>query len=135
MNNLDGTAVSRRVVLDAEALGYTKPVNAGGGANGKRLRRKRRRRSTGSEKVENKQRDIDNINPISMELQPLIKAAVAYGRKTHALGAMKAASALSSIVNRLKALEDGAPEISEIVKDAEIEASTIRTMLCESYEA
>ncbi len=137
MNNRNETTVSRRVVLDAESLGYSKPASAGGRNNSKRPRRKQRRKTTDHKQTEDRQLPDNNPDhtPIPIELQPVIKAAVSYGRKTHALGAMKAASALLTIVERLKAFEFSTPGISDIVNDAETEASSIQTMLSESYEA
>lgn len=140
MDSFDGATASRRLVIDAEELGYPQPAGAGKGSNGKQAPRRHKRRKTNGKNTQSEQQqdaagNIDGAETLSMEIQPLIKAAMAYGRKTHALGAMKAASALSSMVERLKALEVQPPGLTEIVQEAEVEATAIRALLCESYEA
>ena len=76
----------------------------------------------------------DKQDTIPMELWPAIQEILGYGKKTHALGAMKAASALSNFAERLRELGPPTPALEKIMMDAERESQEIRAMFCRSYE-
>lgn len=133
MDNLDGPSGPRRVVHDVNNM---QPETR---SATKSSRNKRRRKNNSAVRVERKQSDGDEYTDtpaqaIPLELWPAIQEILGYGKRTHALGAMKAASALSNIVNRLRALGPPDPDLEEIMVDAERESENIRSMLCRTYE-
>jgi hypothetical protein len=69
-----------------------------------------------------------------MELWPAIQEILGYGKKTHALGAMKAASALSNLADQLRALGPPTPALEKIMTDAERESQEIRALFAQTYE-
>lgn len=73
-------------------------------------------------------------NNHTLEIQPVIRAALAYGRKTYALGALEGAQALNDLASRIKELASPQPILDKIVADAEGYAVRIRERVSESYE-
>lgn len=77
---------------------------------------------------------------VPMELRPLITAAMDYGKKTHALGMLKAAQALSNIATRLKTLNSmpSLPDayradMKRILDDVETESNKLMSAFGTSY--
>lgn len=86
------------------------------------------------------QQSVTEQFQVPMELRPLITAAMDYGKKTHALGMLKAAQALASIANRLRTLNElqSIPsaykaDIQRILDDAEAESAKMMSAFGATY--
>ena len=73
----------------------------------------------------------DDQQRLPLEMAPLIQAAIEYGRKTHALGALKTAQALANIVAKLKKIEH--PSVSAVASEAEMESRKIFALFNIAY--
>lgn len=73
----------------------------------------------------------DDQQRLPLEMAPLIQAAIEYGRKTHALGALKTAQALANIVAKLKKIEH--PLVLDVITEAELESRKIFTLFNIAY--
>ncbi len=69
-----------------------------------------------------------------LEAMPIQRAVLEYGRRTAALGAQQGALALRALVNRIRQLGPPTPVLEQIMVDAEVEATRLRTLLDQIYE-
>ena len=80
-----------------------------------------------------KKRSSIDLPQIPIEAWPIIKEALSYGTKTHALGAMSAAQVLASIAVDLRKLKNDPHEIDEIAARAERESKKIIAGFSKTY--
>lgn len=65
---------------------------------------------------------------IPLEMWPVIKTLVGYGRRTYGLGGLRGVAALGRIVDSLVPLAGGCPELVDVIKFAQKEAEEIRAL-------
>lgn len=118
MSDLDSVVKPRRTVYDVQ-----KPEQS---------RARKRRRGHGKKPGFNPTKFTqpvlsveNNQQQLPLEMAPLIQAAIDYGRKTHALGALKTAQALANIVAKLKQTGLEHPMILDVIIEAELESKKI----------
>jgi hypothetical protein len=68
-----------------------------------------------------------------IEMTPVMRAVLEYGRRTHALGALKGAAVVSNLVNQINALGQISPELKRIILDAEKNAIELKKLLNHAY--
>lgn len=71
---------------------------------------------------------------VPLELAPLIRVAMDYGRKTHALGTIQAAKTLGRIADKLKLLSSLHPSLAELCSEAETESQKLLGSFAAVYE-
>jgi hypothetical protein len=132
MDNENGVFKPRRVVYDV---------------NTKNKHNKRRKKRSDFNRYETKQENIVNEvehdqPTIPLELAPLIKTAIDYGRKTHALGALKSAKALAMLASKLKSLRGldlsnarNSQLLQSMISEAEVESNNIINIFDIAYNA
>jgi len=130
---MENTKVRRPVIYDAESLYSSRHKNIVKRRKKIEEIRKPFKDITNVE-VEDNQEDSDYQEPISLELQPILSAVKAYGRKTNALGMCKTMTILSNVINKLRSIEMKDPIISEVLHDIEIEYSEMKNSFVHSYE-
>lgn len=155
MDDLDGSQRPRRIVLDVASA--RQPTEQRGSRKRRRRRNKKKSQTqhpfhaemvqppygfVGKEPFGRPSSDDERddmyvgevVKGIPMELNPLVQAAMSYGRKTHALGAMRAVEVLVSIAARLKASNlVGDPTIQRVILDAEQESTRIMSSMGTAY--
>ena len=125
MSDLDVSVKPRRVVYDVE-----RPVPA---------RQRKKRRGHGKKpgpppaKFTQPVLSEDDQQRLPLEMAPLIQAAIEYGRKTHALGALKTAQALANIVAKLKRSNISHQTVIDVIKEAEFESQKIFALFNIAY--
>ena len=133
MENAEAIVKQRRVVYDVRSPDQHVPRN-----NRKRKKKNRNKnRSFSPGIVESETLHFDEF-PVPMELRPVIVAALEYGKKTHAIGALRAAQLLGSIAVRLKdigpSLSNGHNDIvQKLIIDAEAESMRIMSSFSAAY--
>lgn len=83
--------------------------------------------------------DQENIVKYAMEMKPVLDAVLAYGRKTHGLGALKGSQALVTLIDKIRTLTKQDSPITpacldQIIKEAEEASTSLKTMFVQAYE-
>lgn len=94
-----------------------------------------RRPAVTSPELAKKVEDEDPPVKIPLELWPVIKTLVGYGKRIHSLGAMRGARALEQLASQLEQLALDMPEVKTICATALLEASQIRAGIVIEDEA
>jgi hypothetical protein len=148
MNDLDASTRPRRVVLDVAP--QVRVQDAPGPQHKRRRRRKKKKHDQQFDPFARDPRvgqltaaefdhlkDAEAMDPtehIPMELRPLIQEALAYGRKTHVLGVMKAANVLSNIAVKLRTSQVANDStVRQLINEAEEESNRIVTLFGATY--
>lgn len=139
MDNLTGARPSRPIILDVKSE-YGNDI-----CHNRKKKHRRRSKKNGYkietqphsqqyQSVENEpsERDV-NDGSLPLELQPLIRAAIAYGSTTHAYGARRGAQTLEDIAKQIRSIAENNPLLENIAKKAEQEAKILKNLLVESY--
>ena len=147
MNDLDASTRPRRVVLDVAPQVRVQDAPA------PQHKRRRRRKKKKHDQFDPFARDpsvgqltvaefdhlknteaMDPTEHIPMELRPLIQEALAYGRKTHVVGLMKAANVLSNIAVKLRSSQAANDStVRQLISEAEEESNRIVTLFGATY--
>ena len=85
-----------------------------------------------SRELDSDSSDSEVVEPIPLELWPAIREMLNYGKRTHVLGALAGARALTKIADRLHVFAEGVPELEEIVALAKRESTKIHAMIDDS---
>jgi len=68
-----------------------------------------------------------------IEMMPVMRAVLEYGRRTHALGALKGAVVVSNLISRINTLSQVSPELKNIILDAEKDVYELKQLLNSAY--
>ena len=126
MSDLDSAVRPRRVVYDVQRPEQAKS----------RKRRRGHGKKPGQQPTKFTQPVLNNEDDqqrLPLEMTPLIQAAIDYGRKTHALGALKTANTLANIVVKLKETGLIHPIVLDVIIEAETESRKIFGMFNVAY--
>jgi hypothetical protein len=77
--------------------------------------------------------DVVATTQYPIEMTPVMRAVLEYGRRTHALGALKGAVVISNLVSRIKSLGQVSPELKHIILDAEQDIHELKQLLSQAY--
>ena len=69
-----------------------------------------------------------------LEMQDIIRASREYARRTHALGALRGALAISELTATIRSLGPQTADMIAILEKADNDARTLRSMLNKVYE-
>lgn len=94
----------------------------------------RRRRGRQNARVARPSQEQVTVPHYPLEMQPVLRVAMEYGRRTHALGALRGASALRDLADRIRALGPATPALEQIMLDAERNANELHQLLGQVYE-
>ena len=78
--------------------------------------------------------DVPEVQHYPLEMQPVLRATLEYGRRTHALGAHRGAVALQELVDLIRKLGMQGPDIDLVVTSAEKNANELSKLLGKVYE-
>ena len=74
--------------------------------------------------------DVKN-RPI--ELTPVIDAVQEYGRRTHSLGALEGANAITALLNKIKSIEPTNSELKQVIVEGEKSVDHLKSYLHKVY--
>lgn len=117
MKNQSEAVKPRLRIVDTTELGYSSRPQ----------RRKHRRQNT--------QTSEPDTTHYPLEMQPVLRATLEYGRRTHALGVLKGAAAMEQLVDRIKALGPPSLELGELVTSAERNVGELKQEFKLFYES
>lgn len=99
--------------------------------------RNKNRRQTGAQKKSQQFIDeevaIEATVQYPIEMMPVMRAVLEYGRRTHALGALKGAVVVSNLISRINTLGQVSPELKNIILDAEKDVRELKHLLNSAY--
>lgn len=132
MEHQETNVIQRKVIIDVQHDNERQLKHR----NGHNNKRRYKKRYFTSHEQTNKNVSIEiqpEVEPIPLELKPVITAAIEYGKKTHALGVLKAANTLKDIALKLSFLQEHSPEIVNIISVAEKESQKLFELFSTTY--
>lgn len=124
MNNQGEESKPRPKIIDTQDYVH----NNGRGRNHRQVAQKKQHKQFVDETD-----DVVATTQYPIEMTPVMRAVLEYGRRTHALGALKGAVVISNLVSKIKSLGQISPELKHIILDAEQDVHELKQLLSQAY--